>query len=413
MAIEAGKRGVCCDGPKRVFAYCHDSVGIGHLCRTLAICRRVSRAFPSSSFLVATGTPYVSLFRSLPNVDYIKLPAMAKVSNHEYESKFLTMAPEQLIRCRQAILLETIQHFEPDVMLVDKAPVGVRGELLPSLRWLRKHRPETRVIFGMRDIEDEQAATIAQWSELNITETLEEWFDEIWVYGTKSLFDVGSEYILSSDVRDKLSFMGYIAQEPCGHSVTPTPSSSPAKEQVLVTVGGGTDGEFLLRRYLEKAASQVSNAGFDTLVVGGPDLPTDTAESLSSLADSIPNVEWTDFEPCMDCRMVNCRLVVCMGGYNTLSLLARNRQPALVVPRTTPRLEQLMRARLWADRGALQFLHPSEVSADTLNDRVLNLLGNGCRLTSPDLDLNGLERVCARFESLWRSEPRHAHPVRM
>ena len=47
---------------KRTLAYCHDSVGLGHFHRTLAISERVRKAIPSATFLLATGTPYVPIF---------------------------------------------------------------------------------------------------------------------------------------------------------------------------------------------------------------------------------------------------------------------------------------------------------------------------------------------------------------
>lgn len=393
----------------RVFAYCHDSVGIGHLCRTLAICGKVGRSFPSSSFLVATGTPYIALFQSLPQVDYIKLPALKKLNNRTYEGKYLCMDSTQLIGLRQAVLLETIQHYEPDVVLIDKAPVGVRGELVPSLRWLQEHRPGTRVIFGMRDIEDEQAATIAEWAELGVPEILEECYDEIWAYGTQGMFDVGIEYGLSTRIREKIKFMGYVVQEPCGHN---GPSSAPRNE-IVVTVGGGTDGEFLLASYLEKAAWRASEAGYASVIVGGPDLPIKASRGLAAKAAEVPNVEWVDFESCMNCRLKSARLAVTMGGYNTLALLARNQCPAVVVPRTTPRLEQLMRARLWAQHGPFDVLNPADASADQLSQRVTSMLGRQRPAAPPNIDLGGLERINTRFEHLWQSESERAHPIRV
>ena len=197
----------------RILAYCHDGVGLGHFHRTLAISERVRKTIPSSTFLLATGTPYVPIFELPQGVDYIKLPAIAKTGSQSYRGKYLNTPIEQILRCREAILLSTAQTYDPQVLLVDKAPAGVCGELLPTLRWLRKHRPQTRIIFGMRDIEDDPERTIAQWSAGGAVAALDECYDEIWVYGMRNVFDSIEAYRLPASVRDKMHFVGYVVQD--------------------------------------------------------------------------------------------------------------------------------------------------------------------------------------------------------
>lgn len=390
----------------RVFAYCHDSVGIGHLTRTLAICKRVGHEYPFSSFLIATGTPYVSLFGDSLQVDSIKLPALAKDNGRTYRSKFLSMSPDQVIRCRQAMLRDAIEHFDPEVMLVDKAPLGVCRELVPALRWLRQNRPQARIIFGMRDIEDSPQATIEQWERAGVPEFLEECFDEIWVYGTQSIFDVISEYRLSPRIAAKVRFMGYVVAAPCDHKANGGPDGS-----ILVTVGGGTDGDFLLRAYLDDAAMRLSAGGWRSTVIGGPDLPGEQRDSLRRQASGISGVEWLDFDSCMGCRLRGADLVVSMGGYNTLCQIARERRPAVVVPRTRPRLEQAIRARLWAERGVIEAVDAEAMTPDHLAERIAGVLRSAPRVATDNLDLGGLNRIVERFENFWEMEPKRATPL--
>lgn len=394
----------------RVFAYCHDSVGIGHLARTLAICDRLGRNYPFSNFLIATGTPYIPLFEGLARVDYIKLPALAKQAPDQYRSKFLPIEFNQLLDYRKAVLRDTVEHCDPEIVLVDKAPLGVCGELIPALRWLKRNRPSTRIIFGMRDIEDDAASTIQQWSKLGVPEVLEECFDEVWVYGQRDLFDVVHEYQLSAAVQAKLSFMGYVTRGACRHPKPPTVASS-ERGQVLVTVGGGTDGEFLLGTYLAEAAKRVSAAGYRSVVIGGPDLPPAVGRELRKQAADLANVEWLDFEPCVRCRIRDSRLVVSMGGYNTLCQIASMGANALIVPRTKPRMEQALRAQLWSERGLVHMVDPATVNAETLAEEVMQQVVSVRKSAKCDLDLNGLGRVAERFGAFWSGEVDVAAPV--
>ena len=389
-------------------AYCHDSVGIGHLRRTMAICERIGEMYSDSSFLLATGTPYVPLFNNLPRVDYMKLPALAKEENGHYGSKFLNITLDRLIRCRESLLIQAAEHFDPDVMLVDKAPLGVCRELVPTLRWLREHRPNTRIIFGMRDIEDSPEATIRQWAEDGVVEMLEACFDEVWVYGMPDVFNPVVEYQLPKSIQDKLRFMGYISR--AANGAPPEIAHSESRE-ILVTVGGGTDGEALLDTYLSGTAERASQLGFPSTIIGGPDLPREVAARLRRRAEATAEVEWLDFEPHMRRRIAQSRLIVSMGGYNTLCEVVSLRKPVLVIPRIRPRLEQAIRAQRWAQRGAVFLLHPSELSSKTLADRVVALLEHGPSRTDASLDLSGLDRVAERFQAFWSKEGSHAASV--
>jgi len=384
-------------------AYCHDSVGIGHLRRTMAICDRIGAEFQDTSFLLATGTPYVPLFRDTACVDYVKLPALRKDDRGDYGSKFLKIASDRILRCRASMLLEAARHFEPDVLLVDKAPLGVCRELVSALKWTRAHRPNTKIVFGMRDIEDAPNATIRQWTRDGVADVLESCFDEVWIYGMKDVFDAVREYRLPTRVAEKCRYMGYIAR-PARAELFDRPTSN----RIVVTVGGGTDGEMVLQMYLAEAASAVSRQGVACTIVGGPDLPEGARTRLRSMAQAIDGVTWTDFEPDMASVIAESRLVVCMGGYNTLNEVASLRRRALVIPRIKPRLEQAIRAERWEARGVVRMLHPDDASPSALTRRILESLEDGESRSVPLLDLNGLDRVAGRFRQFWNKEQRHA-----
>lgn len=382
---------------QRVMVYCHDGMGIGHLRRNLCICEDLVRRFPQASFLLATGTPFASLFELSHGIDYLKLPAIAKRSSGQYSSKYLDVQTRHLITCRRALLLATVQHFRPSVLLVDKAPVGVHAEMLPALRWLRRNVPDTAVVFGMRDIEDSPEATIRQWSAGGALEALEENYDEIWVYGMDSVFDVAHEYQLGARIRSKLRFTGYIERFPCHHRA----QVADPRQHVLVTVGGGTDGEQLLRCYLSGAAHCVSRAGGSSTLVGGPDLPPPVLEELRSQAENLPDTTWLDVAPCMSCHLQKADLTVCMGGYNTLCEIASLRKSALVIPRTTPRQEQAIRASRWQALGLVEVMDPALATPVRLATRVAALLEQPSVPNSSRLDMDALSRIGERFSEFW------------
>ncbi|OLE20918.1 MAG: hypothetical protein AUI36_34625 [Cyanobacteria bacterium 13_1_40CM_2_61_4] len=64
-------------------------------------------------------------------------------------------------------------------------------------------------------------------------------------------------------------------------------------------------------------------------------------------------------------------LVVCMAGYNTLSEVLFLKKKALVVPRSGPSAEQRMRAGLFAAKGLIDMLDPSDLSPEKLAKRLV------------------------------------------
>ena len=83
------------------------------------------------------------------------------------------------------------------------------------------------------------------------------------------------------------------------------------------------------------------------------------------------------FHRYMEALIGAAQVVVSMGGYNTLCEIASQKKPSLIVPRTIPREEQLIRAQVLCSKGFCDYLEPSEMTPEMLRARVLNLLKNG------------------------------------
>jgi predicted glycosyltransferase len=393
----------------RIMAYGHDSVGLGHFNRMLAICERIRAVFADVEVLMATGTPYVPVFDLPEGVDYVKLPALAKPGAELYCGKYLKGSAERVLACRRDLLLSAVRSFEPDLLLVDKAPAGVCGEMRPALDWLQRNRPATRRIFGMRDIEDDPGLTISQWTANGAFEALERYYDEIWVYGMRNVFDVEAEYRLSESNRRKLSFMGYVVRDPCHHAPEPGDDEAP----VLVTVGGGTDGHRVLSTYLEDAAAAVARRGRRSIIIGGPDLPRPQAQELAETVQRTPGAVWMDYVRCLGCCIRQASVIVSMGGYNTLCEIVSRCKPAVVIPRTSPRREQAIRADRWSRRAHIDVLPPDELTPQVLTGRVLATIDRTTGCPDSRLDFHGLDRVQHRLGTLFGMETGHAAAVRV
>lgn len=127
----------------RILLYSHDTYGLGHLRRSLAIAGQIAKDITGAHQLLITGSMVAGAFGLPPRLDMIKLPALSKRSTGEYKARTLPLSLAQTLAWREQMILDAVKTFQPDLVLVDKVPAGVHGELLPALRYLKTWSPET------------------------------------------------------------------------------------------------------------------------------------------------------------------------------------------------------------------------------------------------------------------------------
>ena len=118
----------------RVLIYSHDSFGLGHLRRCRAIACALVEQFPNLSVLILSGSPIIGNFDFPARVDFVRIPGVIKLRNGEYTSHSLDMDVEKTLELRSAIIRHAASIFDPHIFIVDKEPLGLRGEVLPRER---------------------------------------------------------------------------------------------------------------------------------------------------------------------------------------------------------------------------------------------------------------------------------------
>jgi predicted glycosyltransferase len=376
-------------GPRYLF-FTNECVGLGHLRRALTLAAAVTEQDPSASALIVTGAP-IELAHPLPaRVDTVKLPLLARDSNGAQRPGRLAVGLADVRAVRSQLALAAAQAFAPNVAVVDKLPLGLGDELAPALEWLR--RAGSRLVLGLRDIEDAPARTRREWQRPAIRETLERLYDAVLVYGPE-----GSRYHALACVPWRTSLplyeVGYVAARPAE-----TPRDVPS-EYVLVTAGGGADGAAMVAAFLD--AVRLEPLPVPGLVVTGPLMPDAEVQALRSRAHRL-DVELETFRPGLDGAMAAARGVVAMAGYNTVSELMRTGRPALLVPRVRPSREQALRAELLRAQGRADVLYPHELGATRMRASLTRLLA--AEPHAPQGDHTGAGRAAGILGSLVRRD---------
>ena len=343
--------------PPRLLMYSHDSFGLGHLRRCRSIAQNLVQTFPDLEVLILSGLPIIASYDFDERVRYRLVPGIIKLSNGDY--KALDAADiREAIEARSRLILETAQEFQPDLFLIDKEPLGIRGEVTETLMYLKERG--VPVVLGVRDVMDDPIAFAAEWQRKLAVPALEDYFSEIWVYGLERIYRPLQGLPLPPAVEQRIVYTSYLwRQEEITATADPLPIDQPF---LLVTPGGGGDGEGLVDWVL--SAYEHAPDLMRALIVCGPFMHAESRQQIEARAARLPHVEVLTFDPDMQRLMIAATAIVAMGGYNTFCEILSFDRPSLIVPRTRPRLEQFIRAREAARQGLLQMLAHDEDHPD-------------------------------------------------
>jgi len=336
-----------------VLIYSHDTMGLGHLRRCRTIAHSLVENNRNLSVLILSGSPIIGSFDYRTRVDFVRIPGVIKLRNGEYTSLNLHLDIEETIRLRGSIIEHTAEIFDPDVFIVDKEPLGLRGEVARTLKMLKDRG--TRLVLGLRDVMDEPKLLAPEWARKRAVPALKNLYDEIWVYGLPQICDPLEGIELPPQVLRKIVYTGYLRRQS-----PPVPASKQLPEitrrpYILVTPGGGGDGEGLIEWVL-RAYETDPLIPYPALLVLGPFMQPEIRDQFVARVAKLKRVEAITFDAHMEVLEANAVGVVAMGGYNTFCEILSLDKRAIIVPRTRPRMEQFIRASRAEELGLVRML---------------------------------------------------------
>ncbi len=388
----------------RVLLYSHDTFGLGHLRRCRAIAHALVEAYSGMQVLIISGAPIAGAFDYRARVDFVKVPSVIKLRNGEYTSLAEHVDLSDTLKMRRSMILETARSFAPDVFIVDKEPMGLQGEIEETLAYLKTQG--TRLVLGLREVMDSPSLLAAEWDRKNMIPRIREWFDDIWVYGPRGFYDPLEGIAIPQDMRERMSYVGFLKRSAYGLAQIPID-----EPYILVTPGGGGDGADMIRSVIEAYCHQ-PDLPSRAVIVMGPYMPAEQRHELQERARLCPKLEIMEFSPRMEDLMAHAKAVICMSGYNTWCEVLSFDKPALLVPRTEPREEQLIRARRATELNAATMLMPDEARDPDLVAQKIRALETQLppSVGYPHPDLDGLDNII-RIVGDWLDPKRVAGAV--
>jgi predicted glycosyltransferase len=382
----------------RILLYSHDTFGLGHLRRSRTIAAALAEADPRISALILTGSPVAGRFTFPQRVDHIRLPGVTKLQDGGYSSSSLGLDIDETTDLRAGLIETAAARFDPDLLIVDKEPTGFRSELMPALALLRA-RGKAKLVLGLRDVLDAPGPLAEEWERKGATEAVS-LYDEIWVYGLRHIYDPTQGLRLPPQVQARMHWTGYLRREVEGVSETPE------RPYILVTPGGGGDGEAMIDIVLRAYEADRTLAP-TAYIVYGPFLAGDTRQRFEERVAALDGrVRSVGFDSRMESVMANAAGVVAMGGYNTFCEILSFDRPAVIVPRELPRLEQTIRASRAQELGLVRMLDGERAERDPgAMAAAIRALATQPPPSAAHFDglLDGLPRIVERVEALLRS----------
>jgi len=377
----------------RIVLYSHDTMGLGHMRRNLLIAQTLSTSYLNADILMICGSREIGNFELPSSTDCLTLPAVHKDPNGKYHPRHLAISFDDLIDLRATTIRCALEVFDPDVLIVDKEPRGVANELEPTLASLCTNG-RTHCVLGLRDILDDPATVYRDWRRSANDEAIRDYYDAVWVYGDPVVYDTVGEYRFSGDVAAKTRYVGYLNQSQRSNDQSGQTKNLlseldlPPGQLVLCALGGGQDGVRLAEAFVDIDLP----SGMNGVLLTGPFIPRETKSYLRRRAKDQPNLRVLDFVPNPASLIQQADRLIAMGGYNTVGEILSYEKRALVVPRVTPRKEQLIRAERLRDLGLVDVLHPQELSPGRLRQWLtqdpLSLPSSSKRI-----DMNALQRL--------------------
>jgi predicted glycosyltransferase len=390
---------------RRIMVYTHNSIGLGHAVRTMALIDGMRRTGSGIEWLVLSGTSAPRIFLD-QGVEIVKLPGVRHaldVPGHPFLPRSLgSFHVHEIIAWRRRIIDECLLHFKPDVIMVEHSPAGLMGEVAPLLAARAARGPEnggpalihlSRGMYGFAprfiDAPNDYPGLPPNTSILHL-------YDALYVFEEKTTVDVNREFFGNDPTLEaKIRYMGRIsarnADELGNPKEFPADPWAGNKPFILFVLGRFGRVEDLHVRIFKACRSIGLDKGRDILVVPDVYLKPETLKDLKAHPAS-QGVRFTPFIPHLVDAMAKADLVVCRAGYNIINEVMLTGVKALIIPESHPSGEQERRAASLSGPGLLVRTESACLSGHLESDLEV-LLRQPPRPSSGDFDRFRIGRI--------------------
>ena len=383
----------------KISYYCQHVLGIGHLHRSLEICRAIAEEHEVRLIL---GGPRADITSS--GIELFHLPGL------KMDQEFQNMVPctpglqlEDVKRERKELLISLFKEHQPDIFITELYPFGrkaFRFELDPLLSGIQDGSlPPCRCYCSVRDILVEKKQGREKF-EQRVVETLNKYFSGVLIHSDPTVISLDKTFNRMADIRIPINYTGFVSKPPPS-SVCRIRDKSGITDNtrlIVASIGGGNVGGNLLQAVLRACKKLGREIQFHLQLFCGPYCPPSLYEELKE--QSSENISVDVFSNNFPEWLAAADLSISMAGYNTCMNLLQAGIPALVYPFRQNR-EQEMRGRALGKKSAVRILKEEELSPGILKEKIKMML---CSPRTPvKINLDGARRTVQQLNN-WQKE---------
>lgn len=311
---------------RRAILYCHNVFGLGHIVRTLEIAGAVA-ARAEWACTVVTGCAHLKTLRIPHGVRLVELPPVRIVERELAEGEGSSRVAVQeveavgdgdfggdVMRYRAERIRSLWSETQPDVMLVDCNPLGLRAEMMPTLL-AAAECGGTAFVWGVPYF-DGIACRPSPPANPRIRRALKAYSSAMaYLPAESDLFERCPAWLRP----EQTVYTGPIRQ-------APLPLLEEKPGSIVVTCGGGTHAPLLAK--LTLAARAHLGRSLSMRIVAGP------MADLSAVRAAVAGAPDVEVVPTGEVRdeVRTAAVVVSAAGYNSVSLLMTTELPCVLIP---------------------------------------------------------------------------------
>lgn len=343
----------------KILYFTHNSLGIGHAVRTLAIIRGLRKINRNIKFLVVTASKVPNIFLD-EGIEVVKLPStiLTKSKNGwALKPRFLDIGISNIIGMRYKILLDCFYSLRPHAVFIDNILSGQGSELLPIIlhRHIEKETEKNSFLLYLtsRGILDAPAKIIVEnnrsahlSTDINSLRVV----DKIFVLEDKHTIDFNKDYFFGIK-ESSLQYFGKI--------ITKTKDDLLKRDDVLAKNGIPLDKKVILVRlghedndidllkkvvHVFKRFNKLHNYAYFLMVCSEP---YTNKKKVMQLVDGhrSENIDHKIFISDMIDLIYYSEIVISRAGYNITAEIEATGTKAILIPFEQRTGEQLMRAK--------------------------------------------------------------------
>ncbi|MBI5593049.1 MAG: hypothetical protein HY881_21485 [Deltaproteobacteria bacterium] len=339
---------------RRVLFYTHNSIGLGHVFRTLAVITGIRKWRPDIDFMVLSGTsvPHVLMRQG---IEVVKLPGVKKAIEETgcpLKPRYLRSLPvDEVLSFRQTIIREAHAFFKPDVVMIEHYLAGLSGEIAPLLmekKACRNSPKDFALVHLSRGIMGNDFS-LQHYPDAPCSSLAVPVYDFRYVFDDPALVCAKGPAAGTAQIGHSVRYLGRIAEK----SIAELPEREAIinrfrladKPIILMYLSRHGNIAGLSKSLMNAINLAGLSRNYQIIMVAYPYLNPEIIEDLRSDI-RFRHVRFLPFfYPLIDLIHAS-EIVICRAGYNVINEILLTSARALVIPEHHPSGEQEERTRL-------------------------------------------------------------------